>query len=188
MLYNLDPNYELARLNRAIAYSDFGDYEASVEDYNLLIASNPLRYDWYLSRGNVLESIEASSAEAGESYFPYLRRNGIMPHSMTEVTDYDFRKEFKIGRNQLHQFRVFINEGDTLDFSVISSSADNVDPMMVVTQNGTVLSGNDDIDQTLNSAIFDITSAESGWVNVYIGLAGGGADTGQVMFSIQEAD
>lgn len=185
---NLDPNYELARLNRAIAYSDFGDYDASVEDYDLLIASNPLRYDWYLSRGNVLESIESASAEAGVSYFQYLRRYSIVPHSMQEVVDYDFRKEFKIKRNQFHQFYVFIKEGDTLDFSVISSSADNVDPMMVVTQNGKVIAGNDDIDQTLNSAIFDITSTESGWVNVYVGLAGGGVDSGSVLFSIQEAD
>ena len=185
---NLDSNYELARLNRAIAYRDLGDYEASVADYDNLLTSNPLRYDWYLARGNVLESIEFSSAEAGMDYFQYLRRNGIMPYSMEEVNDYDFRKEFKISRNQLHQFRVYINEGDILDFSVSSSRADGVDPMMVVTQNGMVLSGNDDTDQTLNSALFDVVFEQSGWVNVYIGLAGGGEDSGQVLFSIQPAE
>ena len=104
------------------------------------------------------------------------------------MNSYDFRKEFNIGRNQLHQFRVFIYEGDALDFSVISSSAVNVDPIMVVTQGGVVLAGNDDTDQTLNSALFDVTVEKWGWVNVYIGLAGGGADSGQVLFSIQPAE
>jgi tetratricopeptide (TPR) repeat protein len=185
---NLDYNYELARLNRAIAYRDLGDYEASVADYDTLLTDNPYRYDWYLARGNVLESIEFASDEAGMDYFEYLRRNGIIPHSMEEVSNYEFRKEFKISRNQFHQFRVYISEGNTLDFSVSSSRADGVDPMMVVTQNGMVISGNDDTDQTLNSALFDVMFEQSGWVNVYIGLAGGGADSGQVLFSIQPAE
>jgi tetratricopeptide (TPR) repeat protein len=183
----LNSTYELARLNRAVAYRDLGDYKLAVQDYNVLLTSNPLRYDLYLARGNALESIQPASASAGTSYLQYLRRNGIMPHSMQEVTAHDFRKEFKIGRNQLHQFRVYVDEGDTLDFSVISSSADSVDPMMVVTQAGVVLSGNDDTDQTLNSALFDVMFEQSGWVNVYIGLAGGGVDSGQVLFSIQPA-
>lgn len=183
----LDPDYELARLNRAIAYRDLGEYQLSVEDYSALLASNPFRYDLYLARGNALESIEPSSGEAGTSYLQYLRRNGIMPHSMYEVNDHDFSREFRIGRNQLHQLRVFVNEGDTLDFSVKSSSADNVDPMVVLMQDGIILAGNDDTDKTLNSALFDVTFEETGWVNVYIGLAGGGADYGQVLFSMQPA-
>ena len=183
----LDANYELARLNRAVAYRDLGDYQASVDDYNILLANNPLRYDLYLARGNTLESIQPASPQAARSYFQYLRRDGITPHSMQEVTEYDYRKEFEIERNQLHLFRVYVLEGDTLDFSVISSSADSVDPMIVITQDGVVLSGNDDTDQTLNAALFDVTFEQSGWVNVYIGLAGGGANSGQVLFSIQPA-
>ena len=104
---------------------------------------------------------------------------------MEEVTEHDFRKEFKIDRNQLHQIRVYVNEGDTLDFSVISSSADSVDPMIVLMQDGEILAGNDDTDQTLNSALFDVAFEQTGWVNVYIGLAGGGVDWGQVLLSIQ---
>ena len=184
----LDPNYDLARINRASAYRDLGQYEASVEDYKLVLANDPLRYDLFLAQGNALESIQFASAKAGTSYLEYLKRHDKTPNSMEEVNSYDFRKEFNIGRNQLHQFRVFIYEGDALDFSVISSSAVNVDPIMVVTQGGVVLAGNDDTDQTLNSALFDVTVEKWGWVNVYIGLAGGGADSGQVLFSIQPAE
>lgn len=183
----LDPNYELAQLNRAIAYRDLGEYQAAVDDYSSLLASNPYRYDLYLARGNALENIEPSSATAGISYLQYLRRNGIMPHSMLEVHDHDFQKEFNIGRNQLHQFRVFVYEGDVLDFSVISSSAEHVDPMIVLMQEGVILTGNDDTDQTLNSALFDVTFEQSGWVSVYVGLAGGGVDRGQVLFSMHPA-
>lgn len=184
---DLDPDYKLARLNRAAAYRDLGEYQLAVDDYSELLLDNPFQYDLYLARGNALENIEPASAAAGVSYLQYLRRNGIMPHSMLEVAEHDFRTEFKIGRNQLHQFRVYVYEGDVLDFSVMSSSGDSVDPMIVLQQEGVILTGNDDTDQTLNASLFDVRFEQSGWVSVYVGLAGGGADSGQVQFSIQPA-
>ncbi|GEM_PF-2563663 len=184
----IDPTYDLARLNRATANRDLGEYEKSVQDYSELISQNPFRYDLYLARGNALERIEMASADAAISYLQYLRRNGIMPYSMQEVTESDFRTEFEIGRNQLHQFRVYVEEGDTLDFSVKSISADPVDSMIVLQKDGVILTGNDDTDQTLNASLFDVRFEQSGWVSVYIGLAGGGADSGSVQFSINPAE
>jgi len=183
----IDPDYRLARLNRATAYRDLGEYDKAVEDYSEMLADNPFDYDLYLARGNALERMEMASADAGISYLQYLRRNGIIPHLMREVTATDYRTEVKIGRNQLHQYRVYIEEGDTLDFAVKSISAEAVDPMIVLQQDGVILTGNDDTDQTLNASLFDVTFEQSGWVSVYIGLAGGGSDRGTVQFSIHPA-
>ena len=183
----LDEGYKLARLNRATAYRDLGEYQKAVDDYSKLLSENPYDSELYLARGNALERVEMASASAGKSYLQYLRRNGVMPHSMQEVTESDFRTEFRIGRNQLHQFRVYIEEGNTLDFAVKSISADAVDPMIVLQKDGVILTGNDDTDQTLNASLFDVQFEESGWVSVYIGLAGGGSDWGEVQFSIHPA-
>lgn len=183
----IDPEYDLARLNRATANRDLGEYQKAVEDYSTLLAKNPYRYDLYLARGNALERIEMASADAATSYLQYLRRNGIMPHSMMELSETDYQTEFKIGRNQLHQFRVYVREGETLDFAVKSISVDSVDSMIVLQQDGVILTGNDDTDQTLNASLFDVEFEHSGWVSVYIGLAGSGSDSGEVLFSIHPA-
>lgn len=184
----LDPHYELARRNRAAAFSDLGQYQTAVDDYNILLDTNIFDYNLYLARGNAYEHIAAGSSDAGKDYLFWMRRNSIVPQSMKEIDGQILRTELNIQRNFFHQFRVYVEEGDALSFSTMSIGAIDVDPMMVLMQDGVVIAGNDDTDLTLNSALFNIEFEQSGWVSVYVGLAGAGADKGTVSFNVQPAN
>lgn len=183
----LDPNYELALRNRAAAYKDFGKYSEAIVDYSRLIEMNPDDASLYLARGNVYERVELSGNRAGADYMNWLQRFQNPPHTMQEVAEVGYRTEFEIKRNQFHQFSVFITEGEQLSFSAMSVGVSDVDPLLVVMQDNAMLIGNDDTDLTLNSALFGVKFEKTGWVHVYVGLAGAGSEEGTVSFSIQHA-
>ena len=183
----LDESYELARINRAFAYRDLGAYEAAVGDFSVVLDNKPGWAELYLLRGNVLERIDNGSTLAGESYLQFMTRAGTVLKGKRAIADHEYQQTLDLRGDQFQLFYVYVRDGDKLNFSVKSVGSEDVDPLIALRLNGVPVAGNDDSDQTLNAALFDVSFAASGWVEVVIGLSAGDSQQGQLLFSVQQS-
>ena len=184
----LDPDHELARVNRAFAYRDLGLYADAAGDFSILLQGNPGHTDVYVLRGNVLEGVNAAAATAGADYRQFMTREGATRAGKRAIADHKHRQRIALGGNENQLFYVYVSPGDKLDFSVISVGAERVDPVMALSENGAPLAGNDDSDQSRNAALFDVGFVESGWVEVMISLSSSPGHRGELLFSVQPSD
>lgn len=71
MAIKLDPKYAKAYYNRGFFYSNKGEYDSAIKDFNMAIALNPKHTKAYYNRGMAYEKI-GNNKEAIKSYKNFL--------------------------------------------------------------------------------------------------------------------